>query len=179
MREEAAKFTQDVSGTVVNGRVLRSRATESIEKRKPKDEYYERFGRAEEARLLEKFTKKDIIDYLKSLEKEHRDAYEARGVKWPALNMRMSLADIREEYQNVKDFADLPDSDEEDSEEESDDEEDDDEESDAEEDDEDDEADDEDADDEEDDEEDDEDDESDDEESEDEESEDEESEDDK
>jgi len=118
MKEEAEKFAQNVQGTVVNGRTLRNREPESIEKRKPKDEYYERFGRAEEGRLLEKFTKKDIIDYMKSLEKDYKEDYEARGVVWPKLTMKMSLAEIREHYDGVKAFADLPDSDEESSEDE-------------------------------------------------------------
>lgn len=113
LAEEAARITAGVSGTVVGGRTLRSREPAKVEARKPRDEYYERFGRAEEARLLEKFTKKDIIEFVKSLEAEWRASYEAAGNTWPTLNARMSLESIREKYDHVKAFAELPDSDDE------------------------------------------------------------------
>jgi hypothetical protein len=115
MIEEAKKFAGDVSsGTVVGGRVLRSRAPEKIEARKPKDHYYERFGRDEEERLMEKFTKKDILMFLSNLKDEHQEAYEAATHEaWPKLHVRMSLEHIRSEYQKVKDFLNLPDSEDE------------------------------------------------------------------
>lgn len=108
---EAKAFASDIKGTTVNGRTLRSRDPSAMEKRKPKDEYYERFGRDAEAKLLEKFTKKDIIEFVKDLEKDNRSAYEDSGHTWPKLNVRMSLEDIQEEYQKIKDFLSLPDSD--------------------------------------------------------------------
>jgi pyruvate/2-oxoglutarate dehydrogenase complex dihydrolipoamide acyltransferase (E2) component len=111
LKQEAAEFAAGVTGTVVNGRTLRSRDPSSLEKRKPKDEYYERFGRADEEKLMEKFTKKDMIDFLKALEKDNREAYEAAGHEWPTLNVRMPLEEIREKYDAVKAFLDLPDSD--------------------------------------------------------------------
>lgn len=108
---EAKAFAANIQGTTVNGRTLRSRDPKALESRKPKDEYYERFGRDAEAKLLEKFTKKDIIEFVKDLEKENRAAYEAAGNTWPKLHARMSLDTIQEEYQKIKDFLDLPDSD--------------------------------------------------------------------
>lgn len=108
---EAKAFAANIEGTTVNGRTLRSRDPKALESRKPKDEYYERFGRDAEAKLLEKFTKKDIIEFVKDLEKENRAAYEAAGNTWPKLHARMSLDTIQEEYQKIKDFLDLPDSD--------------------------------------------------------------------
>jgi hypothetical protein len=133
---------EPVVGTVIGGRVLRSRDPASIEKRKPKDSYYERFGRKEEEKLLIQDTKKDIVKFVKTLEAEWRISYEESGKKWPVLNTKMSLDKIRAEYQSIKDFAKLPDSDDEsdedgeDDEDESEDDEDDDEDDDADEDDE-------------------------------------------
>lgn len=127
MKQEAEKFAAGVSGTVVGGRTLRSRAPEHLESRRPRDEYYEKYGRAEEAKLMEKFTKKDIVEFVARLAPDHRDDYEAAGHKWPALTTRMTLEDIRAEYEKIKAFLDLPDSDKETSEDEAtDDEEDDD-----------------------------------------------------
>ena len=116
LEDEAKQFAGSISGTVVGGRTLRSREPAKVEARKPKDEYYERFGRAEEARLLEKFTKKDIIEFIKTLEDEWRAKYEAEGHVWPKLTARMSLDAIREQYDSIKAFAGLPDSDDEGSE---------------------------------------------------------------
>jgi hypothetical protein len=113
LEEEAKQFVGEVQGTVVGGRVLRSRDAEKVEARKPKDEYLERFGRAELLKLEEKDTKKDIIAFLKTLEAEWRQKYEEAGNTWPSLNMRMSLEAVREKYDHVKQFADLPDSDDE------------------------------------------------------------------
>jgi len=113
LAEEAERFAGTVTGTIVGGRVLRSREPEKIEARRPKDAYYERFGRDVEARLMEKFTKKDIIEFVKTLEKEYREAYEATGETWPVLTTKMSLESIREKYDAIKVFADLPDSDDE------------------------------------------------------------------
>jgi hypothetical protein len=127
MKQEAEKFAAGVSGTVVGGRTLRSRAPEHLESRRPRDEYYEKYGRAEEAKLMEKFTKKDIVEFVARLAPDHRDDYEAAGHKWPSLTTRMTLEDIRAEYEKIKAFLDLPDSDKETSEDEAtDDEEDDD-----------------------------------------------------
>jgi hypothetical protein len=127
MKQEAEKFAAGVSGTVVGGRTLRSRAPEHLESRRPRDEYYEKYGRAEEAKLMEKFTKKDIVEFVARLAPDHRDDYEAAGHKWPSLTTRMTLEDIRAEYEKIKAFLDLPDSDKETSEDEdTDDEEDDD-----------------------------------------------------
>jgi hypothetical protein len=111
LEEEAKKFVGDVQGTVVGGRVLRSRDAEKVEARKPKDAYLERFGRAELLKLEEKDTKKDIIAFLKTLEVEWRQKYEEAGHTWPSLNMRMTLDLVREKYEAFKKFADLPDSD--------------------------------------------------------------------
>jgi len=113
LEEEAAKFVGQVQGTVVGGRTLRSRDADKVEARKPKDEYLERFGRAELLKLEEKDTKKDIIAFLKTLEAEWRQPYEEAGHTWPVLNMRMTLDAVREKYDHVKKFADLPDSDDE------------------------------------------------------------------
>lgn len=113
LKQEAEKFSGIVSGTVIGGRTLRSRAPEKIEARKPRDSYYERFGRAAEEQLMEKFTKKDIIEFVKKLEHEHRLNYENAGHTWPQLNARMSIDNIRKEYDAIKLFLDLPDSDEE------------------------------------------------------------------
>lgn len=113
LEEEAKKFVGEVQGTVVGGRVLRSREAEKVEARKPKDAYLERFGRAELLKLEEKDTKKDIIAFLKTLESEWRQKYEDAGNTWPSLNMRMSLEAVREKYDHVKQFAELPDSDDE------------------------------------------------------------------
>lgn len=113
MEEEAARFAGGVSGTTVGGRTLRSREPAKVEARKPRDEYYERFGRAEEERLMEKFTKKDIIEFVAKLAPEYREAYEATGAKWPHLTARMTLEAIREHYDKIKAFADLPDSEDE------------------------------------------------------------------
>ena len=118
LAEEAERFAGKVTGTVVGGRVLRSRDPEKIEARRPKDAYYERFGRQVEERLMEKFTKKDIIEFVKTLEKDYKESYEASGQQWPSLTTKMSLEAIREKYDAIKAFADLPDSDEETSEDE-------------------------------------------------------------
>jgi len=118
LKEEAEAFASSVQGTVVGGRTLRSRDPVKVEARRPKDSYMERFGREEEAKLMEKFTKKDIIEYLKTLESENREAYEATGAVWPKLTSRMTLEKIQEEYKKVKVFLDLPDSDDEESEDE-------------------------------------------------------------
>ena len=111
--ETLVDVVEPVEGTVVGGRMLRSRDPEKIEKRKPRDEYYERFGRKEEEKLLIQDTKKDIVKFVKTLEDEWKAKYEASGAKWPSLNVRMSLERIREDYQKIKDFANLPDSDDE------------------------------------------------------------------
>ena len=113
--ETLVDIIEPVEGTVVGGRMLRSRNPDQLEKRKPRDEYYERFGRKEEEKLLLQDTKKDIVKFVKTLEDEWKSKYEAAGSKWPSLNVRMSLERIREEYQKIKDFANLPDSDDEDS----------------------------------------------------------------
>lgn len=113
MKAEAEKFAAGVAGTVVGGRTLRSRAPEHVESRKPRDAYYEKYGRAEEAKLMEKFTKKDIVEFVARLAPDHRASYEAAGHVWPSLNVRMSLDDIRAEYEKIKAFLDLPDSDKE------------------------------------------------------------------
>lgn len=113
LEEEAKQFVGQVQGTVVGGRVLRSRDADKVEARKPKDAYLERFGRAELLKLEEKDTKKDIIAFVKTLETEWRVPYEEAGNTWPVLNMRMSLEDVREKYDHLKQFADLPDSDDE------------------------------------------------------------------
>lgn len=127
--ETLVDVVEPVDGTVVGGRMLRSRNPEQLEKRKPRDEYYERFGRKEEEKLLLQDTKKDIVKFVKTLEDEWKAKYEASGAKWPSLNVRMSLERIREEYQKIKDFAELPDSDDESDEESIDDEADEDEDS--------------------------------------------------
>jgi len=114
--ETLVDVVEPVDGTVVGGRMLRSRNPENIEKRKPRDEYYERFGRKEEEKLLIQDTKKDIVKFVKTLEEEWKAKYEASGLNWPSLNVRMSLERIRQEYQKIKDFANLPDSDDETSE---------------------------------------------------------------
>jgi hypothetical protein len=111
LAEEAAEFTKSISGTVVGGRTLRSREPAKIEARKPRDMYYERFGNKEEAKALEKFTKRDIIKWVQKLASEHKHAYEAAGHAWPTLNARMSLEAIRNEYNKIKQFIGLPDSD--------------------------------------------------------------------
>jgi hypothetical protein len=108
---EAKAFVANIQGTTVNGRTLRSRDPKALDARKPKDEYYERFGRDAEQKLLEKFTKKDIIEFVRDLEKENRADYEAAGHTWPKLHAKMSLDAIQDEYQKIKDFLDLPDSD--------------------------------------------------------------------
>jgi hypothetical protein len=111
--ETLVDIVEPVQGTVVGGRMLRSRNPESIEMRKPRDEYYERFGRKEEEKLLLQDTKKDIVKFVATLEAEWKTKYEESGSEWPKLNVRMSLEKIREEYQKIKDFAGLPDSDDE------------------------------------------------------------------
>jgi len=113
LKQEAEEFTKNLTATIVNGRTLRSRDPKDLEKRKPRDMYYERFGKAEEERLMEKFTKKDIIEFLKKLESENRKSYEDSGNTWPVLNTKMSLDKITGEYKKVKLFLDLPDSDDE------------------------------------------------------------------
>ena len=113
LKEEAEKFAAGVKGTVIGSRVLRSRDPNDMEKRKAKDLYYERFGRAEEEKLMEKFKKKDIIDFLKTLESEWRPQYEQAGHKWPSPTLKWSLESIEEVYYPVKKFANLPDSDDE------------------------------------------------------------------
>ena len=117
LAEEAKAFAAEIKGTQVGSRVLRSRDPESVEARKSKDLYYERFGKAEEANLMEKFKKKDIIDFLKTLESEWRAKYEAAGHVWPNPNMRQSLESIEAVYYPLKEFAGLPDSDDENDEE--------------------------------------------------------------
>lgn len=111
LAEEAEAFTKSIQGTVVGGRTLRSREPEKLEARKPKDMYYERFGRKEEIKALEKFTKKDIIEWVRKLAAQHKADYEAAGNAWPTLHIRMSLEAIRAEYDRIKKFLDLPDSD--------------------------------------------------------------------
>jgi len=119
LAEEAEAFTKgSISGTVVGGRTLRSRAPEALNQRKPKDTYYERFGRKAEQEALEKFTKKDIIEWVRKLSLEHKSDYEARsGKSWPVLSPKMSLDTVQNEYSKIKTFLDLPDSDAEDDEE--------------------------------------------------------------
>jgi hypothetical protein len=114
LKKEAEAFAGPIQGTVVGGRTLRSRKPEDLEKRKPKDSYYERFGKQEEEKLMEKFTKKDMIEFLKTLKAEHLSAYESAGHSWPALTTKMSLEHISEEYYKIKEFIGLPDSDAED-----------------------------------------------------------------
>ena len=65
---------------------------------------------------MEKFNKKDTVEFIKKLEKDHRADYEGAGFKWPVVNVRMTLEKIREEYAPLKKFLELPDSDVEDSE---------------------------------------------------------------
>lgn len=114
LAEEAERFAGSIEGTVVGGRVLRSRAPEKIEARRPKDAYMERFGRAVEERLMEKLTKKDICEYVEGpLKKDFKEAFEATGRTWPVLNTKMTLEAIREKYAEIKVFAELPDSDDE------------------------------------------------------------------
>ena len=113
MKNEAERFAAGVTGTVVGGRTLRSRAPEHVESRKPRDSYYEKYGRAEEEKLMEKFTKKDIVEFVARLAPDHKAEYEAAGYVWPVLNVRMSLESIRAEYDKIKAFLDLPDSDKE------------------------------------------------------------------
>jgi len=115
LKAEAERFISGSSGTHVGGRTLRSRDAEAIEKRK--DTYYEKYAKQEEAKLMEKFLKKDIIDFLKKLEPEWRESFEATGRTWPSPKITMSLESIQELYKPVKEFANLPDSDEEDSDE--------------------------------------------------------------
>lgn len=117
LKAEAERFISGSSGTHVGGRTLRSRDAEAIEKRKPKDTYYEKYAKQEEAKLMEKFLKKDIIDFLKKLEPEWRESFEATGRTWPSPKITMSLETIQDMYKPVKEFANLPDSDEEDSDE--------------------------------------------------------------
>jgi len=114
LKEETKKLTEGLVSTIVNGRCLRSRDPKSLEARKPKDEYYERFGRQQEQQVMEKFTKKDIIDYVLKLKTEYKSAYEESGQTWPTLSMKMSLEKIQEEYKKIKEFANLPESDVED-----------------------------------------------------------------
>lgn len=109
LETEASQFVGQIEGSTVNGRTLRSREKLT----KPKDLYYERFGAKAEAEILEKFTKKDIIEFVKDLESEHKAGYEASGKTWPKLNTKMSLESIREHYDDIKAFAGLPDSDDE------------------------------------------------------------------
>jgi hypothetical protein len=117
LKEEASEFTKNgLKSTVIGGRSLRSRDPDSMEQRKPKDMYYERFGKQEEEKLMEKFTKKDIIEYIKTLQAEYKTAYEEAGNTWPSLNTKMSLEAIQEKYQHLKAFIGLPDSDDEDDE---------------------------------------------------------------
>ena len=118
MKNEAERFAAGVTGTVVGGRTLRSRAPEHVESRKPRDSYYEKYGRLEEEKLMEKFTKKDIVEFVARLAPDHKAEYEAAGYVWPALNVRMPLEAIRAEYDKIKAFLDLPDSDKETSEDE-------------------------------------------------------------
>lgn len=113
LAQEAARIAGTLTGTVVGGRTLRSRDPKAVEARKTKDTYYERFGRHDEAKLMEKFTKKDIIEFVGTLKAEYKEAYEASGQVWPTMTTRMSLEAIRAEYDKIKAFADLPDSDDE------------------------------------------------------------------
>jgi hypothetical protein len=116
LKTEAERFAGNVTGTVLGGRVLRSRDPESIAKRKPKDEYYDRFGRNDEARVMEKFMKKDIIDYIQTLADDYKSDYETAGHTWPKLTMKNTMQTVRSEYDKIKAFADLPDTDDEDAE---------------------------------------------------------------
>lgn len=96
-----------------------------------------RYGVKEEAAMLEKFIKKDIIDHIAVLAKDPlneegpttiREAFEASGKTWPKLTMRNSLEDVKAAYADIKSFAEIPDSDDEEEEDEDDDESDDDDE---------------------------------------------------
>jgi signal recognition particle subunit SEC65 len=116
LAEEAEAFTKGpLQGTVVGGRTLRSRAPEQMDKRKPRDNYYERFGRKAEQEAIEKFTKKDIIEWVRKLALEHKAEYEtSTGQAWPVLTPKMSLDTIQSEYKKIKRVLELPDSDQED-----------------------------------------------------------------
>ena len=114
LKEESEQFSKSIKGSIINGRVLRSREPACIEARRAKDYYYERFGRAEEEKLMEKFNKKDTIDFISKLEKDHKTAYEEAGNVWPVLNTRMKMEQIREAYDLLKTFLNLPESDAED-----------------------------------------------------------------
>jgi len=130
LKKEAVEFAKldTLQTSVVNGRTLRSRDKSAMDARKPKDLYYERFGKQQEEVLMEKFTKKDIIEYVQKLKEDNCVAYEAARGPWPQLSMKMSLQTIQTEYQNIKDFLGLPDSDDESSDAEEDDADEDDEE---------------------------------------------------
>lgn len=115
LAEEAEKFAGPIQGTVVGGRTLRSREPEKVKARQPRNSYYEKYGAEEEARVMEKFNKKDIIKYLSVLAKDNKEAYEMAGHVWPKLTMSMAYDKIRAEYESVKAFLGLPDSDDENS----------------------------------------------------------------
>lgn len=108
-REEAEKIVQNLKADQTTKYSLRDRTT-----LKPVvDPYMERFGNAEARRLHEEDEKKDIIKFVKELEAEFKESYIAAGHAWPVLKVKMSLDTIRGFYQPLKEFAGLPDSDDE------------------------------------------------------------------
>jgi hypothetical protein len=108
-REEAEKLVQNLKADQTTKYSLRDRTT-----LKPVvDPYMERFGNTEARRLHEEDEKRDIIKFVKELEAEFKESYVAAGHAWPVLKIKMSLDAIRAFYQPLKEFAGLPDSDDE------------------------------------------------------------------
>jgi hypothetical protein len=110
--KEAIKLTENLPVSVIGGYSMRRR-NEGGQAKPARDAYMERFGYEAQKKLLEKDEKDDIIKYVQKLSVEFKGPFEEAGNSWPILNSRMSLHDIREKYEQIKKFADLPDSDDE------------------------------------------------------------------
>lgn len=142
--EEASKITSNLTSTVVGGRSLRDRS--KIEK--PKDSYWEKFGKKDYEKLMIKDQKKDFLDEIRAIKKDYEKnptdyPTPPDDFRWPSVSMKDTIEAIEAalnyvsealqiEYEDADDEDDAEDEDidDDDEDEESDDEEDDDEEDD-------------------------------------------------
>lgn len=112
LRQEAAKVTENLQSTLVNGRALRDRSKIAA----PKDAYWERFGKKTSEKLAVVEHKREMLDDIKAWKKEFAGVNPS--FVWPSVSMKSSTEAVEAAHQLVIDTfeLDLADDDEDDEE---------------------------------------------------------------
>ena len=94
-KQEAAKLTEGLSATTVNGRTLRDRTKIQA----PKDAYWERFGKKTSEKLAATEHKREMLDDLKAWKKEFGP--QDPNFVWKTFTLKSATADIEAFHDSV------------------------------------------------------------------------------